>query len=677
MKRYIFIIFLLYLVFLPKASLASSVFLNPDSGVFSVGNTFSVSVLLDTEGKSVNALQVFLSFPPDKLQVVSPSTGSSVVDVWTVPPKFNNIAGTINLEGGIPGGLIVSKGILTTVTFRVKSVGDALIKFLSGSKIFLNDGLATEDILQSQNIVYQLKLPPPEGPAVVSPTHPNQSAWYSDNNAVLRFTNETSGVESFSYVLNKDPITVPDNIGEGNRQLVSYSNLSDGIHYFHIKALRDGIWSGVTHFAVKIDTSMPADFPIEILPSKRTTSAQPIIQFTTTDAHSGLDHYEIKLEPISTEAIASHPNDINFFVETTSPSIPASLALGSYDVFVRAYDRANNYREVTERIVVTTSIFKFIGDHGIVIKDLFIVPWLLVWFVGILLLLVLIFLAYKVLNWRQIVHAIEKEKKLPEEVKRKLEELKNYRKKYGFKVLVLLFALLSTTLFGGTLHAENPELSPPIISTVSKDISNKDIFYVGGIADITNDAVVIYLQNLLTGETISENVVPNTRGDWFYRHTVFLSPGDYLLWTQGKHGEQLSPPSPQNKMTVKRTAIEFGSNRLSYETIYLFMVVILLLGITGLVIFILFHLYHGRKKHQGFKEEIKKVEESIRIGFAVLQRDIADELIVLHRAKSVETFSDQEREKEAQLLRDLDDISKRIGREVEYIEKIEREEQQP
>src|SRR3990167_146452 len=129
---------------------------------------------------------------------------------------------------------------------------------------------AAEDILQSQNIVYQLKLPPPEGPAVVSPTHPNQSAWYSDNNAVLRFTNETSGVESFSYVLNKDPITVPDNIGEGNRQLVSYSNLSDGIHYFHIKALRDGIWSGVTHFAVKIDTSMPADFPIEILPSKRT-----------------------------------------------------------------------------------------------------------------------------------------------------------------------------------------------------------------------------------------------------------------------------------------------------------------------------------------------------------------------------------------------------------------------
>ncbi|KKR37121.1 MAG: hypothetical protein UT70_C0003G0063 [Candidatus Nomurabacteria bacterium GW2011_GWE2_40_10] len=263
------------------------------------------------------------------------------------------------------------------------------------------------------------------------------------------------------------------------------------------------------------------------------------------------------------------------------------------------------------------------------------------------------------------------------EIKKAIEELKNYRKKYGFKVLVLLFALLSTTLFGGTLHAENPELSPPIISTVSKDISNKDIFYVGGIADITNDAVVIYLQNLLTGETISENVVPNTRGDWFYRHTVFLSPGDYLLWTQGKHGEQLSPPSPQNKMTVKRTAIEFGSNRLSYETIYLFMVVILLLGITGLVIFILFHLYHGRKKHQGFKEEIKKVEESIRIGFAVLQRDIADELIVLHRAKSVETFSDQEREKEAQLLRDLDDISKRIGREVEYIEKIEREEQQP
>jgi len=675
MKRYIFVVFLFYLFSLPNIGQASSLFLSPDSGTFLTGSTFNVSVLLDTKGKSVNALQVFLTFPPDKLQVVSPSSGASIIDVWTVPPKFNNITGTVSLEGGIPRGIVVSKGILTTLTFRVKSVGSALIKFLNESGVFLNDGLATDDLDQSINAIYQLKLPPPEGPIVISETHPDQSVWYSNQNAVLRFTSEASGAESFSYVLNDDPITIPDNIGEGTRQSVSYSNLSDGIHYFHIKTLRGGIWGGTTHFSIKIDTIPPADFPIEILPSKRTTSTQPVIQFATTDANSGLDHYEIKLEPVSSGAVKTYSDDVSFFIETISPFIPSSLALGSYDVFIRAYDNADNYKEIKERLIITTPIFRFIGSQGIIIKDLFIVPWLLVWFIGILLLLVLIFLAYKVWNWRHEITIIHKEKKLPEDVRNKLEELKKYREKYSVKMLIVLFAGLSLLSFN-PVNAETVELSPPIISTISKDISNKDIFYVGGRTDDTHLIIVIYLQNLLTGETISENTVADTHGDWFYRHNVFLSPGDYLLWTQSRRGDDMSPPSPQTTMTVKRTAIEFGANRLSYETIYLFLIILLLLGIGGLIVFILFHVYHGHKKHKEFQEEVKKMEESIHIGFAVLQRDIASELAILHKVKLDKVLSDEEKQKEAGFLKDLDDVSKRIGKEVEYIEKIEKEEQQ-
>ena len=237
-------------------------------------------------------------------------------------------------------------------------------------------------------------------------------------------------------------------------------------------------------------------------------------------------------------------------------------------------------------------------------------------------------------------------------------------------MLVILFTGLSMLAFN-PVRAETLEFSPPIINSISKDISNKDIFYVGGVTDVTNDTIVLYLQNLQTGETISENILPDRNGDWFYRHNVFLSPGEYLLWIQSKRGEQLSPPSPQTLMKVEKTALEFGANRLSYETVYLFMFIVLLLGIGGLVVFILFHTYHGRKKHKEFKEEIKKVEESIRFGFAVLQRDVASELTVLHNMKPTIALSDAEKEKETQLLRDLDDISNRIGREVRYIEKIE------
>lgn len=673
MKRYIFIVIFFILIFIPSLSLASLISISPDSGTFSVGNTFNVSVLLDTEGKSINALQVFLSFPPDKLQVVSPSAGASIIDVWTVPPKFNNVAGTVNLEGGIPGGIVVSKGVITTITFRVKSIGGAFVKFFDKSRVFLNDGLATDDLNQSQNAVYQLKLPPPAGPLVFSDTHPDQSIWYQNRVAVLRFPNPTS-VEGYSYVLSDEPTTTPDNISEGLRTSVAYNNLSNGVHYFHIRALRDGVWGGVTHFAVRVDVTPPADFPVEILPAKRTTSTQPVIQFITTDASSGLDHYEIKLEPVSYQAVQKYSDDVSFFIETGSPFIPSELALGSYDIFIRAYDKANNYKEVKERLAITTPLFRFIGDRGVMIGNSFIVPWLLVWFIGILLLLVLIFIAYKVWNWRHEIAIIHQEKKLPENIKRELEELKEYRKKYSLKMLIILFVVLSMFSFNSA-EAETLELSPPIISAISENISNKDIFYVGGRTDAANQTIIIYLQNLLTGETTSENILPNKNGDWFYRHNVFLPPGDYLLWMQSKRGEVLSPPSSQTAMTVKKTALEFGSNRLSYETIYLFFIIILLLGLGGLIVFILFHTYHGRRKHKEFKEEVKKVEEFVRVGFAMLGRDIAGELAILHKAKSNQTFSDEERQKESELLKDLDDISSRLGREIEYIEKIEEEEQ--
>lgn len=680
MRRYIlffiFLLFSLILPVLPKTAWASSLSINPPNGNFAVGSTFDVSVVLDTKGKSINALQIFLSFPPDKLQVISPSAGQSIVDVWTAPPEFNNILGTVKLEGGIPGGIITSKGILTTITFRVKSTGGAFIKFLDKSRVLLNDGLATDNLGQIDNAFYDLKLPPPQGPLVISDTHSNQSVWYSNKNAVLRFVSNFS-VDGYSYILNNDPNTNPDNISEGNRTSVTYSNLSDGVHYFHIKSLRDGVWGGITHFALKVDTVPPADFPIEISPSKYTTSTKPVIQFTTTDKDSGVDHYELKLEPLSIGAIKEYQSGSNnFFIESVSPYITTPLTIGSYDVIIRAYDRANNYKEIKDRLTITTPLFQFIGSQGIIIKNSIIISWQWVWTLSFLILLVLCALAYKAWGWHQVAHIIRQDRKLPEDVAKKLQELKEYQKKYGVKILAIVLIIASSMLFHSSVNAQTREISPPIIDTISKDISNRDIFYIGGKTSAIDETVIIYLQNLITGETTSQNADSDKKGYWFYRHNAFLSPGNYLLWTQSKHGEELSPPSSQITMTVKQTAIEFGSNRLNYETIYLFAVIILILVVGGLIVFIILHTYRGRKKYQQFKEEVKKVENSIHVGFAMLQRDIEAELAAVNQVKLTGTFGEEEKKKETQLLTDLENISKRIEKEIAYIETIEEKTQQ-
>ena len=160
---------------------AATLSLSPSTGAFSVGSTFDVSISMDTNGKSVNALAISLDFPPDMLQVVSPSLGQSVIGVWTSAPKFDNANGKISLQGGIPGGITASDALISTVTFRVKSVGTAIVKFLDGSKVLLNDGLGTNALTQSTSAIYTLKLPPPAGPSLASQTNPDQSEWYKDS----------------------------------------------------------------------------------------------------------------------------------------------------------------------------------------------------------------------------------------------------------------------------------------------------------------------------------------------------------------------------------------------------------------------------------------------------------------------------------------------------------------
>ena len=423
----------------------------------------------------------------------------------------------------------------------------------------------------------------------------------------------------------------------------------------------------MTRFAIKVDATPPADFQIDIAPSSHTSSRQPVIQFATTDTFSGIDYYNLKIIPLSVPSGATDEAS-GFFIEAISPYVPVALELGSYDVVVRAYDKSGNYSEMTERLRITTPFFSFISSAGVKIGN-WLIPWAWAWILLLLIFILLGYLAHRVKTWRFDIHFAQQEGKLPEHIKAQLEELKKYREKYGTKLAVLFLIISSLFMSVHSIEAQVPQIAPPLITNISKNISNEEIFYVGGKTDFANAEVVIYLQNLGTGETFSQYAESDNKGDWFYCHTTFLSPGNYLLWAQGKTGEELSPPGPQVKMTVNRTAVQFGGGRLSYETIYLFIILLLSICILGLGGFIIYHYYHGRKKHKELQKDIKEAEESIKRGFAVLRRDIEAELAIVNRAKLDAGLSAEERIKEAQLMSDLEAIQGRIGREIWEISK--------
>ncbi len=70
-------------------------------------------------------------------------------------------------------------------------------------------------------------------------------------------------------------------------------------------------------------------------------------------------------------------------------------------------------------------------------------------------------------------------------------------------------------------------------------------------------------------------------------------------------------------------------------------------------------------------EEVRRVEESIRRGFAVLRRDIQVELEVFKKAKLNKLLSSEEKMKEEQLLGDLGQVEHYLGKEIWEIEKAE------
>lgn len=692
--------FVLFLASLPRNAHAGALLISPNGGTFTVGSTFDVQLILDTEGESVNALDVDLQFPPDKLQLVSPNTSVSVISLWTSQPQFNNQTGRVRLQGGIPRGINVKSALVATLTFRVKSIGTAIVRFTDQSRVLLNDGLGTDDLNREENAVYELVLPPPAGPTVISETHPDQSEWYSNSNVVFKWAVDDP-VQNYSYVYDTEPVTNPDDSPDGTRTTVVYKNVPEGKHYFHIKALRGGAWGGVTHFGTKIDTEAPAQFPLEILPGKRTNARDIVVKFLTTDTLSGIDHYELKFVPL-TPTSDGDVGDQPLFIEAQSPYIAPELAEGAYDIFVRAFDHAGNYREVVDRLVVTDQFFGFTTRDGFILGE-FVLNWWWLFLVLLIIILTLLWLAKHYRNRHKEVHDMRESGAYPEAVNLELRELERYRTKYGSLDTALsraaqtdasdthkipitglllvaallgsmaLFAAPSPRVYAQVSEDQGPavELAPPYITTISRSVTNNEIFYVGGKTELSDMTVTIYAQNLSTGETTSYSVLSDKKGEWFYRHNNFLSPGKYVLWTQASLGDITSPPSPQIEMSVARAAIVFGVTRVSYEAIYLLALFLLLAIIALLTTYLGYHIYHHRQKHRLLQKEVRDVEESVRRGFAIIRRDIERELAVLKRGRTVESLTAEERAREAELYRDLKDAERRIGKEVWDIARAE------
>jgi len=360
---------------------AVKIFLTPAAGSFLVGSTFDAAIAVDTDDVFVNAVEVELKFPADKLQIVNPSSGTSFISLWVAQPTYSNVDGTIGFSGVVPEGINTSSGVVSQITFRVIKAGEAVVKVLTSSSILAADGKGTNLLSRVIDGRYTLMPKPPEGPRVFSETHPDETQWYNNNNPIISWEKE-SGVTDFSFSLDQYPQAVPDNESKGSETTKAFENLVDGLWYFHIKAKKEGIWGAPSHFLLRIDTTPPAAFEPKVEFLTAAIINRTIVSFFTTDALSDIDHYGVvvidKREP---------PVGAPVFVEAQSPyQVPVlGFISGNFRIIVRAVDKAGNVRDATIDANFPESITKTIKNNLVIILSAVLIAALTLIFIYLML----------------------------------------------------------------------------------------------------------------------------------------------------------------------------------------------------------------------------------------------------------------------------------------------------
>ncbi len=179
----------------------------------------------------------------------------------------------------------------------------------------------------------------PAAPFVSSSSHPSESRWYAKDDVVLSWVEpyDLSGVIGYSFLLDQEPSTIPDETRDSTSRTFASTDLPDGVYYFHCRA-GDNVclWGLTEHFRIKVDTEPPAaPLHITVAPDGWTNIPAFILNWTDPQDLSGIEgiYYSIASPPLSAQD--------GIFTRKRPLSLLLALE-GSCPVYVWLQDAAGN-----------------------------------------------------------------------------------------------------------------------------------------------------------------------------------------------------------------------------------------------------------------------------------------------------------------------------------------------
>ncbi len=350
---------------------AADVAISPSSGSYSVGQSFTVTLQTNPQGKSVNAVEAKLSFDNTKLSVTGVSKTGSVFSLWTTEPTFSNSAGTIDFGGGSPSPFSTRSNLIT-VTFKVLKEGTGTVSVASAS-VLAADGLGTDVYTGATNASYTLSAAttptpttptentedetndesdaaitygdPPRAPEAGSTVFLDPEVWYATKVGV--FTWEVPfDVDVLALDISTSSEFEPKTVYDPPIEQLSLNDelIDDGIQYLTMQYKNQVGWGGILHRKLMIDTLPPLPFIVNVR-AGNTPSAFPLLTFEARDDTSGIQKYEMSIA--GGEAIEITPD------EARLGYMLKNLEDGTYTVKVIAHDFAGNKQESSVAVLIT------------------------------------------------------------------------------------------------------------------------------------------------------------------------------------------------------------------------------------------------------------------------------------------------------------------------------------
>ncbi len=360
MKKFIYTTLFLFLVTFSSRGVvfAADISCVADKNTVTENQTFTVSVYTDTRGANINNSEGVISFPTDLLTVESVNSNGSIFSIWVEQPTFSNTKGIINFNGGIPTpGYIGTKGKIVNIFFKAKKSGVAKILF-SSANVYANDGMGT-DVTSLKNgttiIINPIKVSEiisdiipkdtpaitttlasgnlPAAPVVASIEMPDEESWYSLNTGTFSWK-LPSGVTTVQLLLNNSSDSTPSVTYSPGIEKKELKNLTDGIHYLHVRFKNSAGWGKTTHRKIKIDTISPSKLEVA---SSISVDDLISLRMTAEDKTSGLDKYKVSIDGVLTSDVNTQGGETNISLPPTS--------LGNHDIGIVVYDKAGNLSE--------------------------------------------------------------------------------------------------------------------------------------------------------------------------------------------------------------------------------------------------------------------------------------------------------------------------------------------